>query len=113
MIDARFSAKCFEEAGYGSVKAYQLSRKLAAAITEELHVVLEHKMLEIIDKLNSMGHQLIAEDLSPAVKSFFEPLCDDRMYVNKEVDSYRFLIVLDVNVTVGYPDTVVDADDYD
>jgi hypothetical protein len=112
MINARFSAKSFEDAGYGSVKAYQLSRDLSIAIIDELDTILEHKMLEVIGRLNSMGHQLTADDLSPSVKSFYEPLRDDRMY-NKEVGDYRFLIVLDVNITTGYPDTVVCDDFYD
>jgi hypothetical protein len=110
MIDAKFSAKSFEEAGYGSVKAYQLSQKLREAILEEIDVAVDRKFLKIIDKLNSMGHRLIIERSFPGDKSFFEPLCDDRMYC-KDVKDYKFLVCLDIVVTVGYPHTVVDDDD--
>jgi hypothetical protein len=100
MINDRFSAAAFERAGYGSDMARHLAKELQTAIQEELDNVIEPAMLGIIAKLNSLGHNLSAVgELRPGDKQFREPLNDDKQH-------YKFLVALDVVISVGYPQTV-------
>jgi len=101
MIDERFSAVAFEKAGYGSKAARCLSEELSNEVEEELDIVLQPAMLQVIAKLNALGHKLIPfEEQLPNHKHFREPL------LNGPWPHYKFLVALDVIISVGYPETV-------
>ena len=98
MINDRFSATVFERAGYGSAMARHLSKELETEIQEELDSVIGPAMHRVIAKLNSLGHNLSEfGDQRPGEKHFREPLEDDKQH-------YKFLVAIDVNAIIGYPE---------
>lgn len=100
MIDHRFSADAFEKAGFGSAEARRLSKQLQLEIQTQLDQSIEPVVLEIIAKLNSLGHKLVPDGLlQPGDKQFRERLDNNNQH-------HKFLVALDVVVSVGYPDTV-------
>jgi hypothetical protein len=100
MIDNKFSAKAFANTGYGTTEARKLSKELQIAIQEELDIVINPAMIDIINKLNNLGHKLVVDgELKIGDKRFIEPYHD-------ESKRYKFLVALDVVISVGYPDTV-------
>lgn len=100
MIDERFSVEAFARAGYGTKMARALSRELQVELQKQLDVVIQPAVLEVIERLNILGHHLApVGELLPGDKQFREPRSEDD-------PRYRFLVAVDVVITVGYPDTV-------
>lgn len=99
MIDEKFSAQAFNDAGYGTAGARELCRQLQLAVLEELEPALAASMHSIIERLNAMGHSL-----QP-----YGPQGDGEKHYREtdpqHADPYRFLIALDTVISVGYPDT--------
>ena len=58
MIDERFSASEFEKLGIDSSDAHALALELANEVREALHSIISTAITEIVEKLNSLGHQL-------------------------------------------------------
>ena len=62
MIDERFSAEAFNSSGIDTDEAQKkLAELLAEEVAKELHEVVNAKVIEIVKKLNSMGHSLNPE----------------------------------------------------
>jgi tRNA U34 5-carboxymethylaminomethyl modifying GTPase MnmE/TrmE len=61
MIDDRFSALAFEQAGLDTPAARKLADLLEAEIQNDLDPVLERAMDDIVARLNAMGHNLTKE----------------------------------------------------
>ncbi len=61
MIDERFSAEAFISFGIDTDEAQNLAELLAEEVANELHEVVTAKVIEIVKKLNSMGHSLKSE----------------------------------------------------
>ena len=62
MIDERFSSAAFESEGRNTRQSLQLSGELANEVLAELHDALSAAMSRIVERLNSMGHQLSSID---------------------------------------------------
>jgi MoaA/NifB/PqqE/SkfB family radical SAM enzyme len=58
MIDERFSAIAFDQLGLDTDGAAQLADLLAEELQKEMHQVIVTHLDRIIEKLNSMGHNL-------------------------------------------------------
>ena len=58
MLDQKFSYKSFKNLGLDSDKARKLADELEFAVTKEFHLTLKDKMVEIVENLNAMGHNL-------------------------------------------------------
>ncbi len=102
MLDHRFSSEAFERAGFGTIRARTLARDLQETILKELDVVVRPALDVIIKKLNSMGHRLEpAEGGRIGDITFLEASQNARQ-------RYKFLVGIDIVVSVGYPDTVDD-----
>ena len=100
VIDERFSAAAFRNAGFGSPEARYLSKQLQLEIQNDLDVVIEPAILEVINKLKALGHNLdVVGELLPGDKEFQEPS-------ENQDQRYKFLVALDIVISVGYPETV-------
>lgn len=107
MIDKRFSAEAFARAGYGTKNARILSRELQDEVQKNLDAVIQPAILDVIDKLNALGHCLApVGELMPGDKFFSEPRQDDNT-------KYKLVVAVDVVISVGYPDTVDPDIDFD
>lgn len=58
MIDEKFSAKAFLQKGLDTSASKELASLLAEEIQRELHKAIEPAFKAIIERLNSMGHNL-------------------------------------------------------
>jgi len=97
MIDDRFSAKAFEAYGLNSEGAGELACQLAEEVNQELHKVILPKLMEIIDTMNAMGHNLrLYEEPKPGDISFRD---DSEGAFGYEC---RLRIALDCVVSTGY-----------
>lgn len=107
MIDERFSADAFARAGYGTKQARALSRDLQDEVQKYLDTVIQPAILDVIDRLNALGHRLSpAGELLPGDKQFSESCSGDDK-------RYKFLVAVDIVVSVGYPDTVDKDEGFD
>ncbi len=61
MIDERFSAEAFISSGIDTDEAQKLADLLAEEVANKLHQVVNAKVTEIVEKLNSIGHSLKPE----------------------------------------------------
>lgn len=61
MIDERFSAEEFILSGIDTDESQKLADLLAEEVANELHQVVNAKVIEIVEKLNSIGHSLKPE----------------------------------------------------
>lgn len=99
MIDERFSAKAFCDAGFGSEKARALSRQLQDAIAQGLSESLANEMNSVITQLNALGHHLEPYGPQTADAKHFREQDPDK------AQAFKFLVALDLVVSVGYPQT--------
>ena len=106
-IDHRFSAAEFERRGLDSEDARILAVLLASRIQEEMHTTIQSCMEAIIDKLNSMGHDL---------KSYARPSPGHIAYrddsVENEVYKCKLRVALDMNISTGYAHLIILQDTY-
>jgi hypothetical protein len=58
MIDARFSVEAFEALGTDTDESRQLAQLLGNDIQNEIHKAVLPKLEEMIQELNSLGHNL-------------------------------------------------------
>lgn len=58
MLDERFSAEAFAVCGLNTKQSLQLAKDLASEIQNELHIAITSKLLNIVERLNGMGHNL-------------------------------------------------------
>ncbi|UUZ49282.1 hypothetical protein LP420_02385 [Massilia sp. B-10] len=99
MIDDKFSATAFAAAGQGTPEARALSQLLQAQLQAEAEPFIGAAMNTIVEKLNAMGHRLKPYGpQAPGEKHFHE-------YPDSEDKNYKFLVALDLVITVGYPET--------
>ncbi|CAN5361711.1 hypothetical protein BH10ACI2_BH10ACI2_06220 [soil metagenome] len=61
MIDKRFSAEAFTKAGIDSDESRKLADMPAEEVASELHQIIEAKVTQIVEDLNSIGHDLRPE----------------------------------------------------
>ncbi len=61
MIDEKFSAEAFISSGIDTDESQKLADLLAEEVAKELHEIINAKVVEIVEKLNSMGHSLAPE----------------------------------------------------
>jgi hypothetical protein len=96
-VDIRFSKSAFVEEYNRDPFSTRLSDALEAAVQRELHQVLLPKVLEIVARLNAMGHQL-GEYLPPVAGEI--AFRDD---IGKD-GNYRCFLRLSVDtiVSVGF-----------
>ena len=97
MIDQRFSAASFASKGLDSEEARELADLLADEIQKEMHTVIEVHFLEIIKRLNAMGH---------ALKPEYPPVPGDISYrddlENETEYNCKLRVGFDTVVSVGY-----------
>lgn len=99
MIDNKFSSEAFSEAGLGTPMARQLAKELQTAILEELDPSLTAAMNSVIEKLNKLGHKLKPYGPQHADEKHFREKYDG------DAQPYKFLVAIDMVVSVGYPET--------
>lgn len=100
MIDERFSSEAFLDAGLNSDKANRMAETLAEEIQNEMHQVVLPKFLEIIERLNAMGHNLKPYDtIEPGDISFRDDTEDETGY------HCRLRVAIDTVISTGYSRT--------
>jgi hypothetical protein len=103
MIDQRFSAKAFEAHGIDTDEARRLADALGDEIQGELHKVIQPKLIEIVGKLNSMGHQLKPYDqIEPGSISFRDDMETESGY------KCKLRVAFDGVVSTGYAHLYID-----
>jgi hypothetical protein len=97
MIDKRFSAEAFISVGIDTDEAQKLADLLAEEVAKELHEITNAKVIEIVEKLNSMGHSLKPE---------YEPKIGDISFRDNffENEKYqcRLRLGIDTVISTGY-----------
>jgi len=86
MIDERFSEKAFQDRGFYTKEADDLADQLKEEIQQELYNVLAPAFSQIIEKLNSMGHNL---------RLYYEPEPDDihyRDFIDETGNRHKMLL---------------------
>lgn len=97
MIDERFSAEAFISSGIDTEKAQKLADLLAEEVANELHQIVNAKVIEMVKKLNSMGHSLKPEYESKVGDiSFRDDSFDDGKY------QCKLRLSIDTVISTGY-----------
>lgn len=102
-IDNRFSKSSFMEEYQRDPSSRNLSDALEAEIQQEIHEVVMPKMLEIVERLNAMGHQL--REYTPPIPgdiSFRDEVQTAEGYVS------LLRVGLDTVVSVGFRDAITE-----
>ena len=112
MIDKRFSAHAFEMRGLNSDAARQLADCLAEESQQEMHKVIAVHLKQIIEQLNSMGHNLQPYgEIVPGEIAYRDDTEDKTGYYCK------LRVAFDSIVSTGYAHTLsseeIYADDLD
>jgi len=103
MIDERFSASSFASRGLDTEAARELADLLAEEVQREMHRVIEAHFLEIIGRLNSMGHSLKPEyPATPGDLPYRDEWEDESGY------HCRLRVGLDTVVSTGYAHLATD-----
>ena len=97
MIDERFSAEAFISSGVDTDEAQKLAELLAEVVAKELHEIVNAKFIEIIKKLNSMGHFLKPEyEAKVGDISFRDDLSENGKY------QCKLRLGVDTVISTGY-----------
>jgi len=102
MIDERFSSDAFAQLGLDSAGSRELANVLEKEVSEEMRQVIEEKIIELVKKLNSMGHKLKLEQAPQVGEISFR---DD--YQNGEYEC-KLRLAFDYVTSAGYPDLIND-----
>jgi hypothetical protein len=97
MIDDRFSAESFISFGIDTNESQKLADSLAAEIAKELHEIVNAKVIEIVEKLNSMGHSLQPEYEAKIGDISFR---DD--FFENEIYQCKLRLGIDTVISTGY-----------
>ena len=102
-IDNRFSKNAFIEEYQRAPSSRNLSDALEAEIQQEVHEVVMPKVLEIVERLNAMGHQL---------REYTSPRPGDISFRDEEQTNGGYLSLLrlglDTIVSVGFRDAITE-----
>ncbi len=101
MIDEKFSAESFNLAGIDTNESKKLSNLLAEEVAQELHKVVNVKIIEIVEKLNSIGHSLKPEYEPKIGEISFR----DDFWKNEEYYC-KLRLAVDTVISTGYSDLV-------
>jgi hypothetical protein len=97
MIDKRFSARSFEASGLDTERTRRLADILADEIQQELHKVIEPSFIEIVEKLNAMGHDLkLYDEIEPGSIAFRDDVETESGY------KCKLRVAFDTVVSTGY-----------
>lgn len=97
MIDERFSLLNFKNESKEKKRSDNISQLLENEIQTELHKILEPKMKEIIQDLNSMGHKLTL---------YYPSKPGDISYRDESSGTCMLRVSSDCVISVGFSDTV-------
>lgn len=97
MVDDRFSASAFSALGLDTEGARGLSEQLAAEIQVEVHEVVARKMVEIVERLNAMGHRLKLDEDEPSVVSY-----RDIRQEAPGAERHYLRVAVDTTLSAGY-----------
>jgi hypothetical protein len=106
MLDEHYSRAAFDKVGLDTPEAAELAKALADDVLMEVDSVARARMLQIVERLNAMGHQLKPDaPLVPGDLSFR----DD----SGEGESYRcrLRVALDCVVSTGFAHLKRENDD--
>ena len=105
MFDDKFSRSAFESAGYDTVIASQLVSDLEDAILAEMDDVIRGRFLQIVQRLNDMGHCLRPYvPLAPGELSFR----DDEGKEGTSSYKCNLRVALDYVISAGYSHLTVE-----
>lgn len=97
MIDERFSASEFATRGLNTKQSLELANALANEVLEDLHSTIACRLLEIIEGLNAMGHNL---------KLYGEASPGDISYHDATEDEFgnhcKLRVAVDTVISTGY-----------
>jgi hypothetical protein len=96
VIDERFSSFAFDSLGVDSNEAGALAVLLAEEVRKEMHHVIERHFADVIKRLNSMGHNLKPEVITPGEIAYRDDSEDERGY------HCKLRVALDIIVSTGY-----------
>ncbi len=98
MIDERFSAEAFISSGIDTNESQKLADLLAEEVANELHEIVNTKLVEIVGKLNSMGHSLKREDNSKVGDISYR----DDSWTNEKTYQCKLRLAVDTVISTGY-----------
>ena len=101
MLNRRFSAQAFSEAGLDSTAARKLADELAMAVTEALDQVVRSGVAKMVDELNALGHELRLEVESVGEVSYRD---------ETPARGCRLRLAVDTVVSTGYAHVIVPSE---
>jgi hypothetical protein len=97
MNDKKYSITSFENEMLKNKSATVLSRELEQEVNNELHDVILEKMQEIVNRINSSGHDL---------QLYYPSQPGDISYRDESSGECKLRVSVDCVISVGYSDVV-------